>query len=70
MDEVENYELESSNMFMFFSNFFSAFVIYKFSCFFFFVIYLFVSYYLYTICFYPLLELAPKPIVGKDSILD
>ena len=38
--------------------------------FFFFVIYLFVSYYLYTICFYPLLELAPKPIVGKDSILD
>ena len=51
MDEVENYELEPSNVFMFFSNFFSsAFVIYKFSCIFF-VIYLFVSYYLYIICF-------------------
>ena len=51
MDEVENYELEPSNVFMFFSNFFSsAFVIYKFSCIFF-VIYLFVSYYLYIILF-------------------
>ena len=55
MDEVENYELELGNVFMFFSNFFFsffffAFVIYKFSCIFF-VIYLFVSYYLYIILF-------------------
>ena len=41
MDEVENYELEPGNVFMFFSNFFSsAFVIYKFSCIFLLFIYL------------------------------
>ena len=41
MDEVENYELEPGNVFMFFPNFFSsAFVIYKFSCIFLLFIYL------------------------------
>ena len=69
MDEVENYELESSNMFMFFSNFFSAFVIYKFSCFFF-NLFNCELLFIYNLFFSPLLELAPKPIVGKDSILD
>ena len=73
MNEVENYELESGNVFMFFSNFFLLLLFINSLVFFFFVIYLFVSYYLYTICFVffsPLLELAPKPIVGTDSVLD
>ena len=70
MDEVENYELESGNVFMFFSNLFLLLLfinslVFMLCC-------LFVSYYLYTICFvfFPLLELAPKPTVGTDSVLD
>ena len=51
MDEVENYELESSNMFMFFSNFFLLLLFINSLVFF--LIYLIVSYYLYTICFFP-----------------
>ena len=56
MDEVKNFELESDNVFMFFSNFFFfLFLLFINSLvfFFFLVIYLFVSYYLYTICFVP-----------------
>ena len=70
MDEVENYELESSNVFMFFSNIFFQLLLFINSLYF--VIYLFVNYYLYTICFvfFPLLELAPKPTVGIDFVLD
>ena len=70
MDEVENYELESSNVFMFFSNIFFQLLLFINSLYF--VIYLFVNYYLYTICFvfFPILELAPKPTVGIDFVLD
>ena len=50
MDEVENYELESGNVFMFFFNFFLLLLFIN-SLVFFFVTYLFVSYCLYTICF-------------------
>ena len=67
MDEVESYELESSNVLMYFSTF---------SCFCYLYIllhlylfcYLFVSYYLCKFCFFffPFLDLAPKPIMSTD----
>ena len=69
MDEVENYELESSNMFMFFSNFFLLLLFINFLVFFF-NLFNCELLFIYNLLFSPLLELAPKPIVGKDSILD
>ena len=73
MNEVENYKLESGNVFMFFFNFFMLLLFINSLVFFFFFTYLFMSYYLYTICFvffFPLFELAPKPTMGTDSVLD
>ena len=72
MNEVENYELESGNVFMFFSNFFLLLLFINSLVFFF--CYLFICELLFinnlSFFFFLLLELAPKPTVGTDSIMD
>ena len=72
MNEVENYELESGNVFMLFSNFFLLLLFINSLVFFF--CYLFICELLFinnlSFFFFLLLELAPKPTVGTDSILD